>query len=201
MAVKRTGADPKKDIERIVKAIADNADRVRIVTFNTVKGQMARRIWNNGQATGGERIGNYKPSTKKIRQELGFRIDTVDLEQSGTLRRSLVVGTADGKAVIGMLEQKEPVRKIQTGAKTKRVRGIGEIMNVGAVGRSKSTNLSSDTIAFHEFSEITTVQNAIIQENHFNKEIFAPSKEEIERGEKTVIKEINLIVQKALRQS
>lgn len=199
--MKRKGADPKKDIDKLVRLISENADRIRTVTFNTVKGQMARRIWNNGGATDGSRIGNYKPSTKKRRQELGFRIDTVDLEQSGTLRRSLVVGTSEGREVLGMLEQKEPVVRISTGKKTKKVKGLGSISNVGATGRSKSKTLSADVINFHELAEITTVQNAIIQEKRFKKEIFAPSKDELERGEKTVVKELNLIVSKGLKQS
>lgn len=170
--VKRSGANVKQDIERIVKAIADNADRVRVATFNTVKGQMARRIWNNGIATDGSRIGNYKPSTKKRRNEAGRRIDTVDLEMTGTLRRSFVVGTGEGRIQLGLAEQQEP--KIS-------VKG----------GRLSVTGTS----------DWTTAENAIQQEENFKKEIFAPSKEEIERGEKTVIKEINLIVRKALGQS
>ena len=75
--MKRKGADPKKDIEKLVKLISDNADRIRISTFNTVKGMMARRIFNNGIATDGSRIGSYSIPYKKKRNEVGLRIDTV----------------------------------------------------------------------------------------------------------------------------
>lgn len=172
MSVKRRGADPVKDIQRIVKAITDNADRIRLVTFNTVKGQLTRRIFNQGLATDGSRIGNYAPSTKEQRNEAGRRIDTVDLEMTGTLRRSLVVGTSEGKVSLGMAEQPEP--KITVSGGRLRVTGT---------------------------SDFSTTENAIVQEKNFNKEIFAPSKEELERGETTVIKELNLVVQQALRQS
>lgn len=169
---KRKGADPKKDIERIVKAITDNADRIRVVTFNTVKGQLARRIWNNGKASDGTRIGSYTIPYKKLRNEAGFRIDTADLELTGTLRRSLIVGEGEGRTQLGMADQLEPKVKFSKGKLT--VTGT---------------------------SNFNTVENAIVQEKNFNKEIFAPSKEELDRGEKTVVKELNLVVQKSLRQS
>ena len=170
--VKRSGANVKKEIEMIVKLIADNADRIRVSTFNTVKGQMARRIWNNGIATDGSRIGSYSIPYKKRRNEAGFRIDTVDLELTGTLRRSFVVGTGEGRTVLGIAEQPEPKVSFVKGKLT--VKGT---------------------------SDFDTVENAIVQEKNFNKEIFAPSKEELERGEKTVVKEMNLIVSKGLKQS
>jgi hypothetical protein len=47
-------------------------------------------------------------------------------------------------------------------------------------------------------SDFQTTENAIAQEDHFGKEIFAPSEQEIKRGERTVVKEINRLVKKAL---
>lgn len=200
---KRKGADPEKDIARIIQAVKQDADGIRTVVFNSVKGLLARRVFNQGLATDESRIGNYKPATKKIRQELGYRIDTVDLEQTGTLRRSVVVGVESGRVVLGMAEQKELVVRIKAGKKTTRVKGLGTISNVGATNRSRKgvKTLSSDVISFHELSEITTTENALIQEKHFNKEIFAPSKKELERGEVTVIKELDRVVKKALQLS
>ena len=194
--MKRKGADPKKDIEKLVKLISDNADRIRISTFNTVKGMMARRIFNNGIATDGSAIGKYARSTKIFRNLTGRRIDTVDLEMSGTLRDSLEVGTSEGKTVIGIVDVPEPVtqasKKRRKGFATLQLKGTG--LKVG----SKDIALNIDKI---QTSNYKTVENAINQEKHFNKEIFAPSKEEVERGEKTVIKELNLIVSKGLKQS
>ena len=165
-------ADPEKDIDRIVKAITDNSERIRVSTFNTVKGQMARRIFNEGKATDNGLIGAYTIPYKKKRNETGFRIDKVDLELTGTLRRSLIVGVGDGRTQLGIAEQREPKISFKGGKLT--VKGT---------------------------SNFGTTENAITQEENFNKEIFAPSKEELERGEKTVIKELNLIVSKTLRQS
>lgn len=167
---KRRGADPAKDIERIVSAIEANAERIRTVTFNTVKGQYVRRIFNNGLATDESRIGVYRFNTAKFRSKAGRRITTVDLELTGTLRRAVTVGVSDGMTVLGMLEQNEPTVSVKDG----RLRVTGT-------------------------SDFSVTDNAIYQEENFNKEIFAPSESEIKRGEKTVLKEIDLVVKKALR--
>lgn len=170
--VKVSGADPRKDIEAIINAVTKDADGIRVVVFNTVKGQFTRRIFNEGNKTNGGNIGQYKPLSKKIRNEAGRRIDKVDLEMTGTLRRSVAVGVGDGRVVMGMMEQKEPEIKVEKG----RIKIVGT-------------------------SDLSTVENAILQEKHFNTEIFAPSKEEIDRGEKTLVKELNLRVKKALSRS
>lgn len=167
--VKVRGASPKKDIEAIINLVTKDADGIRTVVFNTVKGQHTRRIFNEGAATEGGAIGQYEPSTKRIRNAAGRRIDKVDLEMTGTLRRAINVGVGDGKVVLGMTEQQEPKIKIEKG----RVKIAGD-------------------------SNLSTVENAILQEKHFNTEIFAPSKEEIQRGEKTLVKELNIRVKKAL---
>lgn len=167
----RTGADPAKDILKLTDAIVANADRIRTVTFNTVKGQLVRRIFNEGTASDGTPIGQYRPLTKKIRALVGRQVAKADLEMTGTLRRSVVVGVADGMTVLGIIEnQKEPVISVKGG----RLRVIGA-------------------------SDFSVIDNAIAQEENFNKEIFAPSDQEIKRGEKTVLKEINLVAQKALK--
>ena len=95
MAVKRSGADPKKDIESIVKIVKDNANGIRTSVMNTTKGQVARRVFNKGTATDGSVIGQYSTGKdggyKKLRNTIGRRIDKVDLELTSTLRQSLVV--------------------------------------------------------------------------------------------------------------
>lgn len=173
--VRRRGANVRKDIEAITNAIVDNADRIRIATFNTVKGQMARRIFNEGKDSDGSDIGQYSVLTKKFRNLVGRRIDKVDLEMSGTLRRSLLVGTSDGVSVIGIADTPEPSGK----ASKRRKKGFATLQV-----RSTSKGISTE-------------ENAINQEQHFKKDIFAPSEEEIKRGESTIIKEINLIVKRS----
>lgn len=168
---KRRGANPAKDILAITDAIVQNAERIRDVTFNTVKGQYARRIFNERMSTNMSPIGSYRPATKKIRKEAGRQIATVDLEMTGTLRGAIIVGVEDGKTVLGILENKnEPVISVKDG----RLRVTGT-------------------------SNFPVIDNAIAQEKRFNKEIFAPSEQEIKRGERTVLKEIDLVVKKALK--
>lgn len=170
--VKVRGASVQKDLQAIINVVAQEADGIRTVTFNTVKGQLARRIFNNGTATAGQSIGQYQPLTKKIREAGGRQTSKVDLEMTGTLRRSVAVGVGEQRVVLGLLEQPEPEIKIENG----RVKISGT-------------------------SDFSTVENAILQEKHFNTEIFAPSKEEVNRGEKTLIKILNKQVQKALGRS
>lgn len=172
MAVKRRGAVPADDIEKIIEAIEQNADGIRLVVFNTIKGQYTRRIFNLGEKTSGGNIGRYDNDTKKVRDAAGRRTDKVDLEMTGTLRRSITVGVGDNQIVFGMLEQPEPKITVVKG-------------RIKIQGNSK----------------LSTVENAILQEQHFNTEIFAPSKEELQRGEKTLAKEVDRVVKKALQLS
>ena len=173
----------KEDMKTIINAVEKNINGIRTVTFNTVKGDMSRRIFNNGIATDGSRIGNYAPMTKKIRNELGRRIDTVDLNITGTLQKSLVVGTEGGKVVVGMLEQNEPKTK-GTRKEGKLKRGEGGGLNVKKVSISSGTLLTTD--------------NAINQEKHFGKEIFAPSEQELKKGDEIFADELNKVIGKAL---
>lgn len=167
--VRRRGANVRKDILAITSAIVDNADRIRIATFNTVKGQMARRIFTQGKDTNGGLIGMYAVSTARQRKEAGRQTSFVDLSMTQTLEKSFMVGTHESRAVVGIADKNEPEISVEN-------------------GRIKITGIGT----------FTTTENAIVQEKNFNKEIFAPSKEEIQRGEVTIKKEINLLVKKAL---
>lgn len=167
--IKKRGADPLKDIQKIIQAVEQNADGIRTVTFNTVKGQYTRRIFNTGERTAGGAIGQYKASTKKIRNAAGRRIDKVDLEMTGTERMSIAVGVSGGRVVMGIAEQNEPKITVKD-------------------GRIKITGTSN----------FSTVENAILQEKNFKTEIFAPSKDELTRGEVTLVRELDMVVKKAL---
>ncbi len=152
-------ADPEKDLNRLLNAIEKNKNRIQQVGYNNMKGSLVRRIFNNGESTDGGPIGQYAFTTKRSRQRRGFQISRVDLEISGTLRRSIIVGKFGDELVLGMKDQLEP-------------------------GTS-----------------LTTTQNAIDQEQRFNKEIFAPSKAEVKEGEVAILKEVNIIAKKALKSS
>ena len=141
--LRRTGNNVQNDIKAITDAIVKNADRVRLVTFNTVKGQMARRIFTQGKDTNGGLIGNYAVSTARFRKAAGRQTSFVDLSLSQTLEKSFSVGVSEGRTVIGIAERNEPTVKAEK-------------------GRLKVTGTS----------DFSTTENAITQEKNFNKEIF-----------------------------
>lgn len=159
----------KKDIKTIEQAISKDLNGIRLVTFNTVKGQMSRRIFQQGTASDGSAIGQYEQSTKKQRERGGRQTVKVDLEMTGTLRNALVVGKEGNQIAMGIKENQEPKISVANGV-------------VRITGRS----------------DFSTVENAIQQEENFGKEIFAPTKEETETGEKVFVNEINRVVGKAL---
>ena len=166
----RKGADPKNDLDKLINAIVRNKNRIQTVGYNSMKGMLVRRIFNTGQATDGSQIGTYAPLSIRLRSLAGRQTSRVDLEFTGTLRKSMAVGRDGDNIVFGMLEQREP--------KTKIVKG---------------------KLVVSGLSDVITTENAIEQEKNFSKEIFAPSEEEINRGEKAILKEVNIIAKKALR--
>lgn len=159
----------RKTIQKVTDTIVRNAEGIRLVTMSTVKGEISRRVFQQGTATDGSQIGNYKQSTKKFRERAGRQTSKVDLELSGTLRGSLNVGVSEGRTVIGVAEQKEP--KVSASGGRLRIKGIGNF---------------------------DTVSNAAVQEKNFNKEIFAPSDTEIKKAQTTIVKEVDRLVRRAL---
>lgn len=159
----------KEDMNTIAKTIEQNINGIRTVTFNTIKGDLVRRIFNNGTATDGSPIGQYATSTKKQRERGGRQTAKVDLELTGTLRRAVIVGTESNKVVMGIVDNQEPKVSIRGG----RVRITGK-------------------------SDFLTTENAIQQEENFGKEIFAPSQDELEKSQNVFLNEIDRVVSKAL---
>lgn len=159
----------KEDMDLIADALSKNINGIRTVTFNTVKGQMSRRIFQQGQSTDGSPIGQYAKSTKKQRERGGRQTNKVDLEMTGELRRSFIVGTESNKVVMGLLENNEPKISVSNGV----VRVVGT-------------------------TDFTTTENAIQQEQNFGKDIFAPSESEIETGEEVFLFEVDKLIKKTL---
>lgn len=159
----------KRDIKTIEQAISKNLNRIRLVTFNTVKGQMSRRIFQQGQSSDSSPIGTYEQSTKRQREKGGRQTAKVDLEMTGTLRNSLIVGKEGNNISMGIKENPEPKISVANGV----VRITGK-------------------------SDFSTVENAIQQEENFGKDIFAPTKEEIETGEMVFLHEVDRVTKKAL---
>lgn len=159
----------KDDMKLIVRAVEKNINRARLVAYNTVKGEISRRIFQQGVASDGSQIGNYKASTAKQRQRGGRQTSKVDLEWTGTLRRSLVVGVENEKVTMGFMENREPKTSSKGG--TVRVTGL---------------------------SDFTTTDNAIQQEKNFGKDIFAPTEQEIDKSQEIFIDELTNAINKEL---
>lgn len=99
--------------------------RASIVALQRLKAEQAQRIFQDGEATDGSdissrrkarnpRTGDYSRSHGNKRQRIGRRIDKVDLEFTGGLRRSLIVGTdSEGEVVYGFKDERN--RKIGEG--------------------------------------------------------------------------------------
>jgi len=73
------------------------------ILLNNAGAEIRRRIFNEGKATEGK-IGAYKTKSKVIREQLGLQTDYVDLEITGTLRRSIQVGISENDKVLGIAE-------------------------------------------------------------------------------------------------
>ena len=159
----------KEDMTAIVDAISKNINGMRTVVFNTVSAQMSNRIFQQGKASDGTDIGEYAASTKRIRKYVGRRIDKVDLEMSGELRESLVVAVEGDEVVMGFIGNTEPKISIKGG--TLRVTG-------------KTDYLVTD--------------NAIDQEERFKKDIFAPSEDEVKKGDDVFLFQIDKLIKKTL---
>lgn len=171
----------KNDLERFEAAVKREANGIRLVVVNTVKSALVRRIFNNGIASDGTDIGQYERSTKIFRNYIGRRIDKVDLEITGTLRRSVQVGRYNERTVLGIVENKEPFIDFSRNKS-------GRIREKRGFATAKIVGLSG----------LLTTDNAIYQERIFNTAIFAPTEEEIELGDKTFEKQLNEVAKKNL---
>lgn len=167
----------KADIKAITEALIKDANRIRLAAMNTIKGDISRRVFQQGTASDGSPIGQYKTSTKKFRNLVGRRIDKVDLQMLGTLKDSLIVGESEDRVVMGISE----VPEVQ-----------------GKASKHKKGGFA--TLQAGKKTDFTTVENAITQEKHFNKSIFAPTNEEAEKSLKIFDREMQKTITKALPQ-
>lgn len=203
----------KEDMDLIADALSKNINGIRTVTFNTVKGQMSRRIFQQGQSTDGSPIGQYATSTKKFRNEVGRRIDKVDLELTGTLRQSLIVGTEGKQVTMGFTEATEP--EVQAVSKIKetipKIKNLGSLLvatssasvekrqrQLRAKRKAKSGGVNTKSLVIVGKTDFSVTENAIAQEKRFGKDIFAPTKEEIETGEEVFLFEVDKLIKKTL---
>jgi hypothetical protein len=73
-----------------------------------LEGLMKQRIFNDGKATSGSKIGNYKSkSWKKTRTQLGFQTGYVDLQFTGDLIGSIQVVEDGGDVYLAIINDKD----------------------------------------------------------------------------------------------
>ena len=90
----------KKGLSAVVGRIKRREPEALLLTAKRLEGIMKRRIFNDGQATGGSRIGKYKSkSWIKKRSESGRQTNKVDLQFKGDLIRSFKT-VRDGDDVV-----------------------------------------------------------------------------------------------------
>lgn len=94
-----------QEFERKLKGAANEFARAfnnaPFVAITEVDGAIQQRIFTEGKAADGTSIGKYKEGKyKEKRSAAGRRVDTVDLEFTGDLRRSITQGKEDDKAIL-----------------------------------------------------------------------------------------------------
>ena len=73
-----------------------------------LEGLMKQRIFNDGKATSGSKIGKYKSkSWKKTRTQLGFQTGYVDLQFTGDLIGSIQVVEDGGNVYLAIINDKD----------------------------------------------------------------------------------------------
>ena len=100
--------DFERDLAEAVKLFSPK--KINKITFPILKfyeGESKYRIFNEGLASDGSKIGNYRSlSYKRAREARGRQTSYKDLEFEGDLRRSLTVGTNGNEFVFGFATDK-----------------------------------------------------------------------------------------------
>lgn len=92
----------KTIIDKYIDALINNTNPAVLIAANRLQGQITYRIHNSAQATDGRSLGPYKSAQyARKRKRAGRQTRVKDLEFTGELRRSFVVGTVGGNVAIG----------------------------------------------------------------------------------------------------
>jgi hypothetical protein len=86
------------------QALPEIKSKLDVVLMQNAGAALRKRIHNEGKATDGSSIGSYSPASVLLRSQEGLQTDYVDLEQTGTLRRSQQSGVSNGETVLGIAE-------------------------------------------------------------------------------------------------
>lgn len=92
----------EKYIAKVTAAFLKNVSSFEIAALSSLQGLYLQRIHNRGEATDGSKIGKYVTDYwREKRKEKGRQVSYKDLEFNSDLRRSVKIGTSNGKNVMG----------------------------------------------------------------------------------------------------
>lgn len=91
----------QKMIGDLKKAFSEMKGYAEAAGIKTLEGDIKRRVFNKGQGTD-KPLGPYKSKAyKKIRTDRGNQVGYKDLEFTGDMRKTLVMGESEGHAALG----------------------------------------------------------------------------------------------------
>jgi hypothetical protein len=95
-------------------------DELHLASAKSAEGVVVPRIFNDGLAVDGNRIGNYtNKAYRELRMSEGLQVAYVDCMRTGDLFGSTTVGTNEGKPAFGILsgggavESSEKARNVE----------------------------------------------------------------------------------------
>lgn len=90
-------------IDEIILVLEKEVPNAEEAALNTLLGAYAYRIFNQGKATDGSKIGDYKEGRYKnnVRKDGGYQVGYVDLQLTGGLFFSIVIGDNGPRKVLG----------------------------------------------------------------------------------------------------
>lgn len=101
--IKYSGADIRQRVECILTRIRSERSTIEGVAASTAVGLMNYRIHNQGLASDGMPIGQYKPVTVKYRRSKDLQTAYVDLQNTGRLQRAMQVVNDGGHMVAAIV--------------------------------------------------------------------------------------------------
>ena len=92
----------------IIRRVRRNAGRVQLSAMKRAEGELKLRVFTNGEAADGSKLGPYKSEQhKRKRAQRGRQTANKDLNLEGDLFRSVITGEQNGKAVLGIATNKQ----------------------------------------------------------------------------------------------
>lgn len=104
-----------RKMNNLKRCFDSNKKQIVLPAMKLAEGLLKKRIFNEGKASDGARIGSYSQLSgwRKIRESKGRQVAYKDLFFNGDLQRNITVGTNKGDFVLGFASDK--FRKIMEG--------------------------------------------------------------------------------------